>query len=131
MIVLRTKPVMCDTAVARRTRLGRREAPPPPLIQNRIERLVPQLDARLVNHPLSLVVGAATCLVGREQPGAAVRLGHVSPGRLPVLLCHPDCGGILRRHRGDDARQLGEEGVGNDGAAVGIGGAGTWQGSLR
>ncbi len=59
MIVLRAMPVIRDTAAhaaaSGRARLGRRKTTPAALVQHRIERLVAQLDGRLVNHAPSLV----------------------------------------------------------------------------
>ena len=71
---------------------------------------------------LGLVVGT-TAIMGREQPGTAVRLGHVSKGSLPVLRC-ADGRDLLHRGRGRDAWELCGEGVGNSAArTVGVSGA--------
>jgi hypothetical protein len=71
---------------------------------------------------LGLVVGT-TAIMGREQPGTAVRLGHVSHGGLPVLRCTSGRH-LLHRRRGRHAWELCEEGVGNSAArTVGVSGA--------
>src|SRR3954462_6391219 len=70
---------------------------------------------------MGLAVLAAT-LVGREQPRAVVRLGHVGVHRLSVLGGR-DGRGVLRRSLGEDTRDLGE--LGNwelATLAVGVGG---------
>ena len=65
----------------------------------------------------------AAILVGREQPRAVVRLGHVGVHRLSVLRGR-DGRGVLRRSLGEEARDLGELGIGNLAAlAIGVGGA--------
>jgi hypothetical protein len=63
-------------AASHRARLSRRKSTAAPLVQNRIERLVAQLDGGLVNHPPSLV--RATTASESPRPKITQRFIYLS-----------------------------------------------------